>query len=71
MWHMRLGHMSGKGMGILSKRGLLGSPGTSKLELCENCGYGKQKKVSSLQLLTILDYIDNVKSGEFIFQFID
>ena len=42
LWHMRLGHMSEKGMNILSKRGLLGSPGTSKLKFCE----GKQKKVS-------------------------
>jgi hypothetical protein len=31
LWHMRLGHMSEKGMDLLSKRGLLGSPGTGKL----------------------------------------
>ena len=43
---MRLGHMSEKGMTILSKKGCLGSAGTGKLEFCEHCVLGKQKKVS-------------------------
>lgn len=43
--HMRLGHMSEKGMDILSKCGLL-TPGTGKLKFCEHCVYEKQKKVS-------------------------
>jgi len=43
LWHARLGHMSEKGMTILSKRGLLGSEGASTLEFCEHCVFGKQK----------------------------
>jgi len=46
LWHMRLGHMSEKGMTILSKRGCLGSAGTSKLDFCDYCIFGKQKMVS-------------------------
>jgi len=32
LWHMRLGHMSEKGMTILSKKGCLDSAGTGKLD---------------------------------------
>ena len=46
LWHARLGHMSEKGMTILSKRGLLGSEGTGKLVSCDHYVLGKQKKVS-------------------------
>ena len=46
LWHARLGHMSKKGMTILSKRGLLGSKGMGKLDFCDHCVSGKQKKVS-------------------------
>jgi len=45
LWHMRLGHMSNKGMAILSKRGLLCGQGTGKMEFCEHCALGKQKRV--------------------------
>ncbi|GJY18729.1 retrovirus-related pol polyprotein from transposon TNT 1-94 [Tanacetum coccineum] len=34
LWHMRLGHMSEKGMVILSKRGLLDNHKVSNLEFC-------------------------------------
>ncbi|GJU24648.1 transposable element [Tanacetum coccineum] len=46
LWHMRLGHMSEKGMVILSKRGLLDNHKVANLEFCEHCVIGKQKRVS-------------------------
>ena len=46
LWHMRLGHMSDKGMTILSKRGLLCGQSTGKMEFCEHCILGKQKRIS-------------------------
>ena len=46
LWHMRLGHMSEKGMQILSKKGSFGDQHLSKLQFCEHCIMGKQKKVS-------------------------
>ncbi|GAV58760.1 gag_pre-integrs domain-containing protein [Cephalotus follicularis] len=46
LWHMRLGHMSEKGMNNLSKRGLLGGNSVGKLDFCEHCIYGKQKRVN-------------------------
>jgi hypothetical protein len=59
LWHMRLGHMSEKGMHLLHKRGYLNDIG--KLEFCKHCVFGKQKRVS-FSLSThctkgILDYI--------------
>ena len=41
LWHMGLGHMSEKGITILSKKGCLGSAGTSKLEFCVHCVFEK------------------------------
>ncbi|KAJ0097195.1 hypothetical protein Patl1_27299 [Pistacia atlantica] len=41
LWHMRLGHMSEKGMAALSKRGLLCGQQIGKLEFCEHCVFGK------------------------------
>ena len=53
--------MSEKGMTILSKRGHLGSEGTSTLEFCEHCVFGKQKRVNfsvaKHRTKGILDYI--------------
>ena len=43
---MRLGHMNEKGMTILSKKDCLGSTGTGKLDFCEHCVFGKQKRVN-------------------------
>ncbi|GJX95918.1 retrovirus-related pol polyprotein from transposon TNT 1-94 [Tanacetum coccineum] len=43
LWHMRLGHMSEKGMVILSKRGLLDNHKVANLEFCEHCIIEKQK----------------------------
>ncbi|KAG8501467.1 hypothetical protein CXB51_003773 [Gossypium anomalum] len=45
LWHMRLGPMSENGMTELSKRGLLDRQGICKLNFCEHCVFGKQKRV--------------------------
>ncbi|KAG8480910.1 hypothetical protein CXB51_025469 [Gossypium anomalum] len=45
LWHMRLGHMSENGMTELSKRGLFDGQGICKLNFCEHCVFGKQKRV--------------------------
>ena len=45
VWHHRLGHMSEKGMKILHSKNLLLGLKNIDLELCENCVYGKQKRV--------------------------
>ncbi|KAG8480001.1 hypothetical protein CXB51_025036 [Gossypium anomalum] len=45
LWHMRLGHMSENGMTELSKRRLLDGQGICKLNFCEHCVFGKQKRV--------------------------
>ncbi|KAK3040718.1 hypothetical protein RJ639_028008 [Escallonia herrerae] len=42
LWHMHLGHMSERGMDVLSKQGLLGSKKIGKLDFCEHCVSGKQ-----------------------------
>ncbi|KAJ4704922.1 Retrovirus-related Pol polyprotein from transposon TNT 1-94 [Melia azedarach] len=41
LWHMRLGHMSARGMQILSKRDLLCGHKIKDLEFCEHCIFGK------------------------------
>jgi hypothetical protein len=41
LWHMRLGHMSERGMTILSKQGLLYDQKTRPLDFCEHCMFGK------------------------------
>ena len=50
LWHHRLGHMSEKGMWILHSRKFL--PGLKHVDLkfCENCVYGKQKRVKFLRV---------------------
>ncbi|KAG8503399.1 hypothetical protein CXB51_001318 [Gossypium anomalum] len=45
LWHMHLGHMSENGMTELSKRRLLDGQGICKLNFCEHCVFGKQKRV--------------------------
>ncbi|KAI4313020.1 hypothetical protein MLD38_037799 [Melastoma candidum] len=45
LWHCRLGHMSARGLAILSKKGLLNGAETGKLKFCETCVMGKQHKV--------------------------
>ncbi|KAJ4976637.1 hypothetical protein NE237_001743 [Protea cynaroides] len=46
LWHMRLGHMSERGMTNLSKRGLLCGDHTTSLDYCGHCVFGKQTRVS-------------------------
>ena len=45
LWHMRLGHMSEKGMMILQKQQLLGNQKLDELKFCEHCVFGKQHKI--------------------------
>ncbi|KAH0705734.1 hypothetical protein KY285_010271 [Solanum tuberosum] len=45
-WYMRLGHMSARGLEMLSNRNLLNGEKISTLEFCEHCVLGKQKNVS-------------------------
>ncbi|KAG8482610.1 hypothetical protein CXB51_024194 [Gossypium anomalum] len=45
LWHMHLGHMNENGMVELSKRVLLDGQGICKLNFCEHCVFGKQKRV--------------------------
>jgi hypothetical protein len=54
LWHMRLGHMSGKGMHLLHKRGYLNDIG--KLEFCENVYLVNRRESVSLYLLTAPRY---------------
>jgi hypothetical protein len=59
--HMRLGHMSEKVMHLLGKQGSLGKLGIGKLEFCEHCNFGKQKRTSfsttTHRIKGIIDYI--------------
>ena len=61
IWHMRLGHMSEKGLSLLGKNGLLKDMEKPCMEFCEHCVYGKAYRVSfaSSQHSSrdILDYV--------------
>mgnify|MGYP001796719694 CR=1 FL=1 len=61
LWHMRLGHMSEKGIYVLNKKGYLGNHCTGKVDFCEHCIFGKQKSVGLSKGIHItkgtLDYI--------------
>ena len=61
LWHLRLGHMSKKGLTILSNQNLLCGTKTSKLDFCERCIFGKHRKVSFKtgihRTKGILDYV--------------
>ena len=46
LWHQRLGHMSVKGMKTLLSKGKLPDLKNVDVGLCEDCIFGKQKKVS-------------------------
>ncbi|KAE8725588.1 hypothetical protein F3Y22_tig00008386pilonHSYRG00069 [Hibiscus syriacus] len=45
LWHMRLGHAGEKSLQILAKKGLLKCAKACKLNFCEHCVLGKQKRV--------------------------
>jgi hypothetical protein len=61
LWHMRLGHMSERGMLELHKRNLLKGVKTCKLDLCKFCILGKQNRVQFKTTIHktegILDYV--------------
>ena len=46
LWHNRLGHMSVKGMKMLTAKGALEGLKSVDMGLCESCVMGKQKRVS-------------------------
>ena len=50
LWHHRLEHMSENGMKILHSRNLLLGLKNVDLDFCENCIYGKQKRVRFLRV---------------------
>uniref|UniRef100_A0A803QPE3 GAG-pre-integrase domain-containing protein n=1 Tax=Cannabis sativa TaxID=3483 RepID=A0A803QPE3_CANSA len=41
LWHLRLGHVSEKGIAEIKKQGILKGKITGKLGFCEECVYGK------------------------------
>ncbi|KAH9718038.1 hypothetical protein KPL71_022065 [Citrus sinensis] len=45
LWHMRLGHISQKGMKELEKQGLFGHDQITQLEFCEKCVFGKATRL--------------------------
>ncbi|XP_073121748.1 uncharacterized mitochondrial protein AtMg00300-like [Henckelia pumila] len=47
LWHLRLGHVSERGLQEQSKQGLLGGDKIHTLKLCERSILGKAKRVSS------------------------
>ena len=61
LWHLRLEHVSERGLYELGKQGLLSGDEISKLDFCENCVYGKASRVkfnaSKHTTQAILDYV--------------
>ncbi|CAL2237112.1 unnamed protein product [Prunus armeniaca] len=63
LWHLRLGHMSERGMQQLHSRKLLKSVQSCKLEFCRFCTMGKQSNIAFKQQnkeersTGVLDYI--------------
>ena len=46
VWHWRLGHMSEKGIKIMLSKDKLSGLKSIDLNFCEDCVYGKQRRVS-------------------------
>ena len=61
LWHMRLAHLSEKGMSILSKQGLLEGHKVVDLKFCEHYVFSKQCQVQFCKVVhstkAMLDYI--------------
>ena len=51
MWHNRLGHMSERGMKILHSIKLFPNLKEVDLGFCEDCVYGKQRRVGFLKVV--------------------
>ena len=45
IWHMCLGHITEKGLSLLSEQGLLKNMKKPQMEFCEHCVYGKAHRV--------------------------
>ena len=45
LWHLRLGHMSDRGLKELQKKGVFRNDKLSSLGFCENCIIGKPSKL--------------------------
>ena len=45
LWHLRLGHVSKRGLNELSNKDLLGNDKLGTLNFCENCIFGKSNRV--------------------------
>ncbi|KAE8689071.1 hypothetical protein F3Y22_tig00110944pilonHSYRG00042 [Hibiscus syriacus] len=69
LWHMRLAHLSERGMAELHKRNLLHGVKSCKLNFCKYCVLGKQTKVrfktAKHTTQGILDYVHSDKSEVF------
>ena len=67
LWHMRLGHAGEKSLQTLAMQGLLKGEKTCKLDFCEQCVLGKQKRVKFGIAIHntegILDYIHTDEWG--------
>jgi hypothetical protein len=61
LWHRRLGHMSEKGLQIMSEQNLLCKDKVSKVDFCEHCTLGKHHrlkfKIGTHNSKEILEYI--------------
>ena len=61
LWHLRLFHVSEKGLNALEKKGCFSTTKLGKLEFCEDCVYGKAIKNKFSKALhktgRVLDYI--------------
>jgi len=50
LWHHRIRHMTEKGMKILHSRNLLQGLKHVDLDFCDNCVYGKHKRVRLIRV---------------------
>jgi transposase InsO family protein len=61
LWHRRLGHISEKGLQVMSNQKLLGKDKISKVDFCEHCVLAKQHRlkfqVGKHQSTQVLEYI--------------
>lgn len=63
LWHLRLGHMSIKGLRELSKQGLLGNNRIEDLVFCEDCVLGKYTRTSfKSSIYTTKDIMEYIHS---------